>query len=238
MSTASLNTGYSRHHRGKSMHLIHGSQCPITLKSLISNCDYLQRFCLCSALQVGPDGAGSAAAVARGAGRADVCNQRRDGVHNGTGPPGAAQLHLQVPCDHRGAPAPDRAARVSQRLAARRAPPPVRCFESLATNTAPALIDSSALNARVRCPLVHFSSLATCSSRANRAKSKNGGKCLRDKLERIGLSLPAGRRKAVAITLFTALVEGAIEIAEHTDWTPCLEGLREPPRKYYMLLRV
>lgn len=41
-----------------------------------------------------------------------------------------------------------------------------------------------------------------------RAKSKNGGKCLRDKLEKIGLTLPAGRRKAAQVTLLTSLVEG------------------------------
>lgn len=43
---------------------------------------------------------------------------------------------------------------------------------------------------------------------ATRAKSKNGGKSLRDKLEKIGLSLPAGRRKAAQVTLLTSLVEG------------------------------
>jgi len=43
---------------------------------------------------------------------------------------------------------------------------------------------------------------------AIRAKSKNGGKSLRDKLEKIGLSLPAGRRKAAQVTLLTSLVEG------------------------------
>ena len=41
-----------------------------------------------------------------------------------------------------------------------------------------------------------------------RAKSKNGGRSLRDKLEKIGLSLPAGRRKAATVTLITSLVEG------------------------------
>ncbi|GMT35184.1 hypothetical protein PFISCL1PPCAC_26481 [Pristionchus fissidentatus] len=41
-----------------------------------------------------------------------------------------------------------------------------------------------------------------------RAKSKNGGKSLRDSLEKIGLNLPAGRRKAAAVTLLTSLVEG------------------------------
>jgi hypothetical protein len=47
-----------------------------------------------------------------------------------------------------------------------------------------------------------------------RAKSKNGGKFLRDKLDRIGLALPAGRRKAANVTLLTSLVEGeAIHLA-------------------------
>ena len=41
-----------------------------------------------------------------------------------------------------------------------------------------------------------------------RAKSKNGGKVLRDKLERIGMTLPSGRRKAANVTLLTSLVEG------------------------------
>lgn len=41
-----------------------------------------------------------------------------------------------------------------------------------------------------------------------RAKSKNGGRALRDKLDKIGVALPAGRRKAATITLFTSLVEG------------------------------
>jgi len=43
---------------------------------------------------------------------------------------------------------------------------------------------------------------------SSRAKSKNGGRALRDKLDKIGLNLPAGRRKAATITLLTSLVEG------------------------------
>lgn len=43
---------------------------------------------------------------------------------------------------------------------------------------------------------------------SSRAKSKNGGKSLREKLEKIGLNLPAGRRKAANVTLLTSLVEG------------------------------
>jgi len=42
------------------------------------------------------------------------------------------------------------------------------------------------------------------------AKSKNGGRALRDKLEKIGLNLPAGRRKAATVTLLTSLVEGSL----------------------------
>ncbi|XP_043945984.1 transcription factor AP-2 gamma isoform X2 [Protopterus annectens] len=47
-----------------------------------------------------------------------------------------------------------------------------------------------------------------------RAKSKNGGRSLREKLDKIGLNLPAGRRKAANVTLLTSLVEGeAIQLA-------------------------
>ena len=47
-----------------------------------------------------------------------------------------------------------------------------------------------------------------------RAKSKDGGKLLRDKLDKLGMTLPAGRRKAVNVTLLTSLVEGeAIHLA-------------------------
>ncbi|KAK7582418.1 hypothetical protein V9T40_013863 [Parthenolecanium corni] len=42
-----------------------------------------------------------------------------------------------------------------------------------------------------------------------RAKSKNGGRLLREKLEKIGLNLPAGRRKAANVTLLTSLVEAS-----------------------------
>eukprot|EP00118_Oscarella_pearsei_P024818 m.306868 g.306868 ORF g.306868 m.306868 type:complete len:524 (+) comp41655_c0_seq1:303-1874(+) len=41
-----------------------------------------------------------------------------------------------------------------------------------------------------------------------RAKSKNGGTALRQRLETIGLSLPPGRRKATSVSLLTSLVEG------------------------------
>ncbi|CBY31100.1 unnamed protein product [Oikopleura dioica] len=47
-----------------------------------------------------------------------------------------------------------------------------------------------------------------------RAKSKDGGKRLRERLDKIGLSLPAGRRKAANVTLLTSLVEGeAVHLA-------------------------
>ncbi|CAI4221760.1 unnamed protein product [Auanema sp. JU1783] len=52
-----------------------------------------------------------------------------------------------------------------------------------------------------------------------RAKSKNGGKELRDQLEQIGLDLPAGKRKAFHMTLFTAMVEGeATHLAKDFDF--------------------
>ena len=45
-----------------------------------------------------------------------------------------------------------------------------------------------------------------------RAKSKNGGRMLREKLDKIGMTLPAGRRKAANVTLLTSLVEGKFKI--------------------------
>jgi len=54
----------------------------------------------------------------------------------------------------------------------------------------------------------------------NRAKSKNGGRVLRDKLEKIGLNLPAGRRKAATVTLFTSLVEGS-NFSSARTFLPC-----------------
>ncbi|XP_048464148.1 transcription factor AP-2-alpha-like [Rhincodon typus] len=46
------------------------------------------------------------------------------------------------------------------------------------------------------------------------AKSKNGGRSLRERLDKIGLNLPAGRRKAANVTLLTSLVEGeAVHLA-------------------------
>ena len=51
------------------------------------------------------------------------------------------------------------------------------------------------------------------------AKSKSGGRFLRDKLEKIGMNLPAGRRKAAAITLLTSLVEGKQQHAIENTWS-------------------
>ncbi|MBN3272567.1 AP2B factor, partial [Polyodon spathula] len=55
-----------------------------------------------------------------------------------------------------------------------------------------------------------------------RAKSKNGGRSLREKLEKIGLNLPAGRRKAANVTLLTSLVEGIFPFPYKTINPSCL----------------
>lgn len=59
--------------------------------------------------------------------------------------------------------------------------------------------------------MTHFNTLSFFQ---NRAKSKNGGRSLREKLDKIGLSLPAGRRKAANVTLLTSLVEGKYFIGQ------------------------
>uniref|UniRef100_A0A8D0HRS3 Transcription factor AP-2 beta n=1 Tax=Sphenodon punctatus TaxID=8508 RepID=A0A8D0HRS3_SPHPU len=52
-----------------------------------------------------------------------------------------------------------------------------------------------------------------------RAKSKNGGRSLRERLEKIGLNLPAGRRKSANVTLLTSLVEGnLVRTSEQTEF--------------------
>lgn len=61
-----------------------------------------------------------------------------------------------------------------------------------------------------------------------RAKSKNGGRSLREKLDKIGLNLPAGRRKAANVTLLTSLVEGQ-------SWT-CLKNKHSFPRAQLFIL--
>lgn len=81
---------------------------------------------------------------------------------------------------------------------------------------------SPTLNSYIFCPMLNSSSsqafsyfpsecelskLSVCLC-LDRAKSKNGGRCLREKLDRLGLNLPAGRRKAANVTLLTSLVEG------------------------------
>ncbi|ODN05323.1 Transcription factor AP-2-epsilon [Orchesella cincta] len=65
------------------------------------------------------------------------------------------------------------------------------------------------------CPLQSASTLRySVEFLGGEAKSKNGGRLLREKLEKIGLNLPAGRRKAANVTLLTSLVEGeAIHLA-------------------------
>ena len=60
----------------------------------------------------------------------------------------------------------------------------------------------------MRNPVINRIFLCVCVRACSRAKSKNGGRELRESLERIGLSLPAGRRKAANITLLSSLVEG------------------------------
>ncbi|GFW09461.1 transcription factor AP-2-alpha [Trichonephila clavipes] len=50
------------------------------------------------------------------------------------------------------------------------------------------------------------------------AKSKNGGRSLREKLDKIGLNLPAGRRKAANVTLLTSLVE-EIVLERDVGWS-------------------
>ena len=45
-----------------------------------------------------------------------------------------------------------------------------------------------------------------------RAKSKDGGKQLRQKLDHMGISLPAGRRKAATVTLLTSLIESMFSL--------------------------
>ncbi|EGW09304.1 Transcription factor AP-2 gamma [Cricetulus griseus] len=53
---------------------------------------------------------------------------------------------------------------------------------------------------------------------AQKSKSKNGGRSLREKLDKIGLNLPAGRQKAAHVTLLKSLVEGeAVHLARDFD---------------------
>jgi transcription factor AP-2 alpha/beta len=66
-----------------------------------------------------------------------------------------------------------------------------------------------------------------------RAKSKDGGKNLREQLDKIGLSLPAGRRKSAPVTLLTSLVEGeAIRLARDFGFLCESEFPSRPCAKY------
>lgn len=72
-----------------------------------------------------------------------------------------------------------------------------------------------------------------CDDFVHRAKSKNGGRCLREKLDRLGLNLPAGRRKAANVTLLTSLVEGQTSSSHHVCRSPqrvCLTCRLSAPR--------
>ena len=55
-----------------------------------------------------------------------------------------------------------------------------------------------------------------------RAKSKNGGHVLRQRLDSIGLSLPPGRRKATELSLLTSLVEGMLHPSHPHTCVPSL----------------
>ena len=66
-----------------------------------------------------------------------------------------------------------------------------------------------------------------------RAKSKDGGKLLRDKLDKLGMTLPAGRRKAANVTLLTSLVEGeAIHLARDFGYVCETEFPARPVAEY------
>merc|ERR1712197_167194 len=66
-----------------------------------------------------------------------------------------------------------------------------------------------------------------------RAKSKDGGKLLRDKLDKLGMTLPAGRRKACNVTLLTSLVEGeAIHLARDFGYVCETEFPARPVAEY------
>ena len=56
---------------------------------------------------------------------------------------------------------------------------------------------------------------------------------LRSKLDRIGLTLPAGRRKAANVTLLTSLVEGeAIHLARDFSYVCVTEFPARPVAEY------
>lgn len=75
-------------------------------------------------------------------------------------------------------------------------------------------------------------SLCICSFLHCRAKSKNGGRSLREKLDKIGLNLPAGRRKAANVTLLTSLVEGQLLFVYLKPfWVMCMATCERPLTK-------
>uniref|UniRef100_G1Q7C3 Transcription factor AP-2 C-terminal domain-containing protein n=1 Tax=Myotis lucifugus TaxID=59463 RepID=G1Q7C3_MYOLU len=66
-----------------------------------------------------------------------------------------------------------------------------------------------------------------------RAKSKNGVRSLREKLDKTGLKLPAGRRKAAPVTLLTSLVEGeAVHLARDFAYVCEAEFPSKPVAEY------
>ena len=66
-----------------------------------------------------------------------------------------------------------------------------------------------------------------------RAKAKDNGKILREKLEKLGMTLPAGRRKACNVTLLTSLVEGeAIHLARDFGYVCETEFPARPVAEY------
>ncbi|EHB00746.1 Transcription factor AP-2 gamma [Heterocephalus glaber] len=72
-----------------------------------------------------------------------------------------------------------------------------------------------------------------------RAKSKNGGRSLREKLDKIGLNLPAGRRKAAHVTLLTSLVEGeAVHLARDFAYVCEAEFPSKPVAEYLTRLHL
>lgn len=73
----------------------------------------------------------------------------------------------------------------------------------------------------------------------HRAKSKNGGRSLREKLDKIGLNLPAGRRKAANVTLLTSLVEGKSGIINHvpTVVAPAISGACKQGFSFFLCLK-
>ncbi|XP_025057641.1 transcription factor AP-2-alpha isoform X3 [Alligator sinensis] len=120
------------------------------------------------------------------------------------GPPLAAQLHLQVQGHGGGSAETPLPARVPQRVSAGwSAPEDIICRYQL----------PSVLPGFLLLPVPHIQ-LSFTINIIFWAKSKNGGRSLREKLDKIGLNLPAGRRKAANVTLLTSLVEGeAVHLA-------------------------